>query len=291
VEFDTQLDYAVLRVSGDPGRKYSFAPLIVRNPRDNESLFVFHHPSAIPLRLTRSYCRTTRTGALRGIQIRHKCDTQPGSSGAPMFELKDQALAGIHTEGGLTSDASSYNQGVSMAAIIDHSKILALMQKSQQKGLTETQIRAIVASSGQTPETSETIAQLKLLADLNGGIANGTLKYANTFMVFFNRDSFQLGPSAAEVLDEVEKIYREVDGFAIVVEGNTDTALSENAAQVLSQRTASAVAGYLVSRGIQKDRILVRALGKTKLLVQTADGVSEPLNRRVEIYIAARNTP
>ena len=51
----------------------------------------------------------------------------------------------------------------------------------------------------------------------------------------------------------------------------------------LSQRRADAVKSYLAGRGIGEGVITTQAFGETNLRVQTADGVRELQNRRVEI--------
>ena len=55
--------------------------------------------------------------------------------------------------------------------------------------------------------------------------------------------------------------------------------------QRLSQRRAEAVASELVARGVNRGEIGVSAFGESRPLVQTADGVREPQNRRVEIVL------
>jgi outer membrane protein OmpA-like peptidoglycan-associated protein len=51
----------------------------------------------------------------------------------------------------------------------------------------------------------------------------------------------------------------------------------------LSQRRADSVKQYLAGKGVPDTALTTQAFGETKLLVQTADGVREPQNRRVEI--------
>jgi outer membrane protein OmpA-like peptidoglycan-associated protein len=51
----------------------------------------------------------------------------------------------------------------------------------------------------------------------------------------------------------------------------------------LSQRRADAVRSYLEGRGVPGGAIASEAFGESRPLVETADGVREPQNRRVEI--------
>ena len=53
----------------------------------------------------------------------------------------------------------------------------------------------------------------------------------------------------------------------------------------LSLRRANAVKAELVRHGVPAANIVVLGRGATMPLVQTADGVREPQNRRVEIVL------
>ena len=65
--------------------------------------------------------------------------------------------------------------------------------------------------------------------------------------------------------------------------GYTDTSGPTTYNQGLSQRRADAVKAYMTSRSIPDSVIQTNAFGETNLRVQTADGVREVQNRRVEI--------
>ncbi|MEI9982133.1 MAG: OmpA family protein [Aliidongia sp.] len=53
----------------------------------------------------------------------------------------------------------------------------------------------------------------------------------------------------------------------------------------LSERRAAAVKKQLIADGIADGEISTRGVGKTGLLVPTADGVREAQNRRAEIVL------
>ena len=65
--------------------------------------------------------------------------------------------------------------------------------------------------------------------------------------------------------------------------GYTDTSGTPRYNLGLSQRRADAVKGYMSSHGVSDGVITTQAFGETNLRVQTADGVRELQNRRVEI--------
>lgn len=71
----------------------------------------------------------------------------------------------------------------------------------------------------------------------------------------------------------------------ILVVGHTDTIGSDQANDVLGQQRAEIVRVALIRLGIAPGDIRALSRGKRSLAVQTPNGVSEPLNRRVEIIV------
>lgn len=69
----------------------------------------------------------------------------------------------------------------------------------------------------------------------------------------------------------------------LLVWGFTDTVGTAEYNQGLSERRAEAVARYLESQGVSRDRMVIRGFGETNLAVPTPDQTPEPRNRRVEI--------
>ncbi len=71
----------------------------------------------------------------------------------------------------------------------------------------------------------------------------------------------------------------------LTVTGHTDTVGSAKYNQALSERRAASVKSALVADGVSGGEITTLGVGKTGLLVPTADGVREPQNRRAEIVL------
>ena len=71
----------------------------------------------------------------------------------------------------------------------------------------------------------------------------------------------------------------------IEVAGHTDSSGTPRYNQGLSVRRAQNVASELVRLGVPREAITMQGLGETRPLVQTADGVREPQNRRVKIVL------
>jgi len=105
------------------------------------------------------------------------------------------------------------------------------------------------------------------------------------FIVFFDWNKSDITPEAASILDNAAQAYATTGNAQVMLAGYTDTSGTASYNMGLSQRRADAVKAYLAGKGVPDAALQTQAFGETKLLVQTADGVREPQNRRVEIVI------
>ena len=101
--------------------------------------------------------------------------------------------------------------------------------------------------------------------------------------MFFEWDKSDITPEAASILDNAVTQYQTCGNAQVQLAGYTDTSGSSQYNQGLSQRRADAVKAYMASRSIPEGNVTTSAFGETNLRVQTADGVREVQNRRVEI--------
>lgn len=106
-----------------------------------------------------------------------------------------------------------------------------------------------------------------------------------SYLVFFEFDRADLSARARDILAEAASSIRRANVTRIEVNGHADRSGTPAYNQALSMRRAEAVAADLVARGVPRETIAIRAFGETRPLVQTADGVAEPQNRRVEIIL------
>jgi outer membrane protein OmpA-like peptidoglycan-associated protein len=105
--------------------------------------------------------------------------------------------------------------------------------------------------------------------------------------VLFGFDQSSLSYDAKTSLDKLVKV---LDGYPdtdIEIQGHTDSQGSLTYNQALSERRATAVAEYLVSKNVSVGRLAVIGFGETlpKYLNDTEDGRAQ--NRRVEFVITA----
>jgi outer membrane protein OmpA-like peptidoglycan-associated protein len=103
------------------------------------------------------------------------------------------------------------------------------------------------------------------------------------FVVFFDWDKDELTPQATAILDNAAAAYASTGQAQVQLAGHADRSGPADYNIGLSQRRAANVRAYLTGRGIPDGVITSEAFGESRPLVETADGVREPQNRRVEI--------
>ena len=77
------------------------------------------------------------------------------------------------------------------------------------------------------------------------------------------------------------QMMQESSSMMILLEGHTDISGSKQANKKLSENRVFAVKRYLVERGIEADRIRLKAYGETRPLTYSRDEASKKRNRRV----------
>jgi outer membrane protein OmpA-like peptidoglycan-associated protein len=102
--------------------------------------------------------------------------------------------------------------------------------------------------------------------------------------VLFAFGKSELLPSAQRALDQVAEALK-AGNNRIVVEGHTDSVGTDAVNQPLSQRRALAVADYLASRGVSRDRLQSTGLGSSRPVADNSSAEGRADNRRVEIVV------
>jgi outer membrane protein OmpA-like peptidoglycan-associated protein len=104
-----------------------------------------------------------------------------------------------------------------------------------------------------------------------------------SYQVFFDFNKSDITKAAAKVIKAAADSAKSGQVAKITVTGHTDTVGSAAYNQALSERRAAAVKKELIADGLASGEIATLGVGKTGLLVPTADGVREAQNRRAEI--------
>jgi outer membrane protein OmpA-like peptidoglycan-associated protein len=103
------------------------------------------------------------------------------------------------------------------------------------------------------------------------------------YMVFFDFDRANVTETAATTIRQAANDAKAGRAARLNVTGHADRSGGDDYNMALSMRRANAVKDQLVREGVPADQIAVVGRGESQPLVQTADGVREPQNRRVEI--------
>jgi OOP family OmpA-OmpF porin len=106
-----------------------------------------------------------------------------------------------------------------------------------------------------------------------------------SFMVFFDWDRSNLSQQALNTIQQAADQFKATGKARITATGHADRSGPDDYNMALSLRRANAVKDALVRDGVPPTVISVLGKGETQPLVQTADGVREPQNRRVEIVL------
>ena len=111
------------------------------------------------------------------------------------------------------------------------------------------------------------------------------------FLIFFDWDRSVITPEAAAILDRAAEQYASTGQTSVMLAGYADKSGKPDYNMALSQRRADAAKKYMAGKGIADGVISTEAFGETHPLVDTADGVREPQNRRVEITFGGAPAP
>lgn len=111
------------------------------------------------------------------------------------------------------------------------------------------------------------------------------------FLVFFDWDKSLITAEAAAILDRAAEQYAATGQTSVQLAGHADKSGKDAYNVALSQRRADAVKAYLATKGVPDGSITTEAFGESRPLVDTADGVREPQNRRVEITFSGAPAP
>lgn len=109
-----------------------------------------------------------------------------------------------------------------------------------------------------------------------------------TVSVFFDWNS-DVPPAEAQSTIQQIAASRASCGFArFNVTGHADSSGATSYNLAISERRANAVASLLEGAGVPRSDVTITGRGEADLKIATADGVREPMNRRVEISAAGQ---
>ena len=117
----------------------------------------------------------------------------------------------------------------------------------------------------------------------------------NVLPIFYELGSARLTSESRKVIDDkLLKLMKDRPNIRIELNSHTDSRGSASDNENLSQARAESVVNYLVSRGIQKSRLVAKGYGESRLKNRCADGVEcteneHAMNRRTEFRVLGGN--
>ena len=199
---------------------------------------------------------------------------------------------------------------VSVQATQDKARALKELQATQQEQLanahaatgaarTQAQIATTDANMTRDQLTAERLKGLDTEAKLKSALATidkiASVKDTDRGMVIsfqgdalFKTAEWKLRPEAVAKLSQIADALKEQER-KITIEGNTDNqggAGQYN--QDLSEKRATAVRDFLVSKGIPTDLITSVGYGPTRPVAENTSAEGRAANRRVDIVVAAK---
>ena len=102
---------------------------------------------------------------------------------------------------------------------------------------------------------------------------------------FFDFDKANLKPEGRAKLDDLVGKVKDINLEVIIAVGHTDSVGGDGYNQKLSVKRAEAVKSYLVSKGIEKNRVYTEGKGEKQPVADNKTAEGRAKNRRVEIEV------
>ena len=102
---------------------------------------------------------------------------------------------------------------------------------------------------------------------------------------FFDFDKSVIKPEGKAKLDDLVDKIKGINLEVIIAVGHTDSVGSDSYNQKLSVRRSEAVKAYLVSKGIEKNRVYTEGKGEKQPVADNKTAEGRAKNRRVEIEV------
>jgi outer membrane protein OmpA-like peptidoglycan-associated protein len=108
---------------------------------------------------------------------------------------------------------------------------------------------------------------------------------AKSFTLYFLEGTTDMTADSLPVLEQLRREIASRPGAEVQVTGHTDTVGSDADNDALSLKRAEEILNLLASKGFDRSIMSAVGRGERELKVPTADNVSSPINRRVEVIV------
>ena len=141
-----------------------------------------------------------------------------------------------------------------------------------------------LTSSKQKPSSIKQMSKSEINKRFKSAIKALPPKPMHVYLYFKNGTS-NLTDKSLSKLPYIYKLIKERTPCDVSIIGHTDTKGSQEANLKLSLKRAKEIKKWILSKNTDLSNLKVEGYGERDLLVPTKDGVSEPKNRTVELFI------
>jgi OOP family OmpA-OmpF porin len=111
------------------------------------------------------------------------------------------------------------------------------------------------------------------------------VKHTYQAETLFDFDKSVIKPEGKKVLDELVTKLNTINLEVIIAVGHTDSIGSDSYNMQLGSRRANAVKAYLLSKGIEKNRVYTESKGERQPIADNKTAQGRAKNRRVEVEV------
>lgn len=155
---------------------------------------------------------------------------------------------------------------------------------SGEQTLSKARQSTKAATSSKAPDSVRVVDQAEI-DDTYGRVLMALPEPVETFVLYFETGTSNLTPESSPVPEQVLATIVRRHSTDVRVHGHSDRVGTPEINQRLSLARAETMRAILVNMGVAENIIRTSSHGEGNPLVQTADEVSEPRNRRVEVLV------
>jgi len=180
-------------------------------------------------------------------------------------------LGAVYGDGAVDATTGNIKESVDLAMSI--AKELIDMSRGKSDSELRAEIKVLMEWKAREMEAADSAAALRK-----------TFRPAPVAVAYFELDSSSLVTSANAIAAEVANRYRD-SRRSILLVGSTDRTGQSGHNFTLAGKRALSIQTALVAYGVRHQRIHLRVRSEAGLPVSTSGGVTEPENRRVDVFV------
>tara|TARA_B100001287_G_scaffold214171_1_gene183019 strand:+ start:2117 stop:2590 length:474 start_codon:yes stop_codon:yes gene_type:complete len=131
--------------------------------------------------------------------------------------------------------------------------------------------------------TEESVANQSVAGVSIASKSTATQAVLANAIVYFEYDKFNLTAKSVQALKGVSDLMQRNSKISLSIEGHADERGTREYNLALGQRRAESVANYLISNGVNRNRLKVKSYGEERPLALGSNDSAWSKNRRVEL--------